>query len=230
VTRTARLVLLVATLLAVVAAPASAEGEIGVSPDGVHWSSSLGAPLFDPTLRWVPGDTRESSMYVRNQAAQAAEMVVDVVGAEVDSLLETGDLTVSGRVDDGDWRDLAGPGTHRLLDAVAARPGEVLKVDLRVAFAATSVNVSQALSLNLNLRVGLTQAEAGSNDPGTGGTIGEPDDSDAGSGQDDSGSGAIGLLPGTGGPASWVLVTGVALLVTGTIVASRRRKEDELNV
>lgn len=226
-TRTARLTILVASVLVLLALPASAADEIGLSRDGVHWSASLTAPLFDPAIRWVPSDSRQTSVYVRNQAREGAEMEVDVLGADVDSLLETGDLDVWGRVDGGAWQELSGTGARQLLAAVPAQPGDVLKVDVRVDLDATSVNTSQALMLNLNLRVRLTQAGTGSNDPGSGAGN---EDTDGGEGHDDSGAGSFGLLPDTGGPASWVLVTGVALLASGTIVASRRREGDELDV
>ncbi|MFI5428339.1 hypothetical protein ACHMWU_18290 [Aeromicrobium sp. UC242_57] len=40
----------------------------------------MGEPLFDPDLRWVPGDSTIGGFYVRNQGASDANLRVAVRG------------------------------------------------------------------------------------------------------------------------------------------------------
>jgi len=203
VTRTVvGLVVLVVMMLAS-ACPAAADDRIDLSRDGVTWSESLDAPLFDSGTRWVPGDVRSARFYVRNEADQDADLSIDVLGTTVDSLLRTGDLTVSARGGGGPWRDVTTPGRHRLVSTTDIESGETSEVDVTVAFAPASANGSQARTLDLDLLVRLTQ------DPS------------------DLAPDGRSLLPTTGGPAAWVLITGLALLGAGILAASRRRDKED---
>lgn len=194
------LVVLASTLLALTPTLASAEdARIGLSRDGVTWSGSLEGPLFDRDFRWVPGDEQEQSFYVRNESVDPAVLAVEVLGRQSDSLIETGDLTISARGGDGPWLDVSVPGTHALVSSVRAESGAPTRVDVRVGFDPASTNQSQVRQLDLDLRVTLRQ--------------------------DGVGPAGAGLLPGTGGPATvWVLI-GLLLLALGIVTARSRQKE-----
>ena len=202
-------VVLVVLLGAATAGPAAADEEIGLSRDGVVWTSRLTQPLFDPAVLWVPGDSRTSTFWVRSQAVEDARLTVDVLGARIDALLETGDLTVSARADRGDWRSVTGTGTRRLVSTIAAESRDPVRLDVRVDLDAGSSNGSQTLQLDVDLRIRLVQSTA-SGAPAAGGSGG--------------------LLPGTGGPGLWVLVVGLVLAGGGSVMASHRHREEESHV
>lgn len=178
---TGRLVVLLAVLVALAVAAAVAvlgaarerpaavgaasAREIGVSSDGVHYAPRLSEPLFDPTVRWVPGDSREARFWVRHQADGAGDLSLDVLTPGRTGLLDSGWLTVSARVGAGDWRVLGDDGTERLLtaeDVAAARP---LPVTVRVALAPGAGSSTEVRATDLDLRVAL----AGTDGPASGG-------------------------------------------------------------
>lgn len=198
-------VLVLAALLVfvvlLVSSSAMADPRIGLSRDGVTWVSQLADPLFDAEIVWVPGDARTESFYVRNQATEAAELSVALLGTDAAGLVETGDLTIAARGGGTGWRSTDEKGTRRLVSEVGVGTNRPARVDITVTFAASSVNASQTRTLDLDLRVRLTQAVSATG-PGT----------------DD------GRLPGTGGPAGWILLSGVGLLGTGTALVSIRRR------
>lgn len=199
--RLAQGVLLMAALVAVTAGPAGADPEIGLSRDGTSWASSLGAPLFDSGIRWVPGDSRVASFFVRNESADPAELSVDVLGSRIDSLLDTGDVTISAQGGSGGWREISTAGTHQLVSDVAARSGAAARVSVKVDFDPASTNMSMRRDLDLRFRVRLIQA-----------AVAVDDDN--------------GLLPGTGAPALWPAFIGLALLAGGLSLTSRRRERN----
>jgi hypothetical protein len=186
------------------ASPAAADTEIGLSVDGATWAPSLTAPLFDPNLRWVPGDTRSATFYVRNQSDDSATLSVDVLGTALHSLLDTGDLTVSARGDEIDWRATSRPGTHRLVSDVAVPPGASTPIDVTVAFAPGSSNESMRRQLDLRFRLTVTQGSAVGPDAGG--------------------------LPDTGAPGAWDLVLGVMLVAAGIVATSRRPEREDAHV
>ncbi|EFQ83860.1 LPXTG-motif cell wall anchor domain protein [Aeromicrobium marinum DSM 15272] len=204
--RSTTTVVLALVLALLVSSPAAADPRIGLSNDGVTFGQGLAQPLYDPEVRWVPGDTRGSSFFVRNQAGEAAFLSIDVLGSEVDSLLETGDLTISARGADGPWRDISTTGTQRLVEDLGISSGQVTRVDVEVSFAPESVNQSQTKQLELDFRVRLTQDPNG---------VVDIDD---------------GVLPGTGGAPLPALIIGLALLGGGIIATSRRRQEENDHV
>jgi hypothetical protein len=194
---------------------AVAADELGLSNDGVYWSSQLAAPLFDPAFRWVPGDREESAFWVRNQSSDGATLDVALVGSGVDSLMETGDLTVAVRAEGGPWRSANQVGRQSLISSLSVEPGHTEKVTVSVVFAAASTNESQVLQYDLKFDVRLTQDTSGGSD----GRSDDEDDSDGSDGHDDDG------LPGTGGLPWWVLPFGSGLVAGGVSLAMCTRKE-----
>lgn len=185
--------------------PSAASPQIGLSRDGITFAPSLDAPLFDPVLRWVPGDMRIESFYVRNLAVDDGDLSIDIIESS-DSMLETGGLMVSARGGDAIWRDVTAPGTHRIVSAADLATGRTAKVDVRVALLPDAANPTQVRRLGLDVRVLLSQDVDRST----------PDDS--------------GLLPDTGAPASWSLIAGLALVAGGTVLVQARRKKENSHV
>lgn len=144
--------------------PTHATEGILLSKDGSSWSETLTAPLFDESLRWVPGDERTATFYVRNDTDLAAAMSVDILAGELEALLETGDIYIDARIDGGPWRTTQTTGTYQLTqDGVA--PGDSYPVDVRVRFDAASLNDSQQLSFDFDVRVTLVQLDDPTTDP-----------------------------------------------------------------
>jgi hypothetical protein len=193
---------------------AVAAGELGLSNDGVTWSSRLTTPLFDPDFRWVPGDREESSFFVRNLSADGAVLDIVVVGAAADSLLESGDLAIDVRAGQGPWVGTSATGDQPFVTSMRVPPGQSIQVAVAVTFDAASMNQSQSRTIDLRFHVRLSQAVADGD-----GRDDDDDDSD----DDDFGDG--GLLADTGGPSRWLLPLGVGLVSAGIAVRLGQRKE-----
>ncbi|MFL6154749.1 MAG: LPXTG cell wall anchor domain-containing protein [Marmoricola sp.] len=233
VNRGVLVLLVVLGALAGTISTASAAGEIGLSTDGVHWSSTLPGPLFDPTFRWVPGDVETATFYVRNQDPDAALLDVTMLTGPVETLIASGDLTVGARVDGGAFTDATTAGSHLLVDQVPVASGAVRKVDVRVSFDPASTNETQDLRLDLNFRVQLSQDSSVST-PGDGGTgsgsnPGNGNGSGSGNGSGGTGSSGSGNLPDTGSSFSPMLLAEAVLLVAAGFLLvgfSRRRRQE----
>jgi hypothetical protein len=200
---------------------AVAADKLGLSNDGIHWSSNLAAPLFDPSFRWVPGDREESAFWVRNQSSDRATLDVALVGSGIDSLMETGDLAIAVRAEGGPWYSATQVGRQSLISSMSVGPGHMEKVTVAVVFAAASTNESQVRQYDLAFDVRLTQDTSGGSDSDSdGNSRSDDDESDggAGRGQDDG-------LPGTGGSPWWVFLLGTGLTAGGVALATRTRKE-----
>ncbi|MCW2830435.1 MAG: hypothetical protein JWP31_1127 [Aeromicrobium sp.] len=192
------------TMVLVSGSPAAADPDVGLSNDGSSWGSELTRPLFDPPVTWVPGRHETSGFYVRNESEHDARVSVDLLGSTVDSLMTTGDLTVSARGDGEPWRDVSTPGTRRLVSGVRLRAGGSTRVDVAVAFTPAARNDSQTTQLDLDFRVRLVQQQPTARD-----------------GAED------GLLPDTGAPPLGTLVVASALVIGGLLLTSGRRAEEE---
>lgn len=197
------LVVTVLGLLVATAVPAAAADELGISPDGVTWASSLPGPLFDPALRWVPGDSETRSFWVRNQSTDDGVLTITMLTGPVESLIDTGDLTVSAKVDDGDYTSASTSGPRRLVNQVSVAPGEEREVTVKVDVDPESPNASQDLKLDLDFRVSLTQDTTAVQPPSNGG----------------GGNGGV-AGPGDDLPDTGTVVTPVMLLLAALLVAS----------
>lgn len=212
------LIVAAAALLGLGLPAASAAGELGLSPDGVTWGDTLPGPLFDPSFRWVPGDSETASFWVRNQSTDDGVLYVTMLTGPVETLIDTGDLTVSAKVDAGAYVGADTAGEHRLVNQVAVAPGEKRKVTVKVDFDPSSSNVSENQQLDLNFRVSLVQDVTAVQPPDNGGN-----GNGTGNG---NGNGNGGDLPGTGSTVEpWMLLVGASLVGAGfgLIGAARRR-------
>lgn len=201
-----------ALLLAAVvaAAPARAADEVGLSADGVVWYDALHRPLFDPSVRWVPGDAETASFYVRNQGPSAAQLTIEVRSADGVRLL-AGDVAIAARAEGRRWLAIDnGMASPWLTERAIARGGQV-RVDVQVRFLWHAPNDTMLDRLPLDFQVRLI--EAGPSDGGPG-----PD------------SGPDGLLPDTGSAVSLIVIWVAAILVgsgLALLAAARRRRSQE---
>ena len=192
-------------------APASAAGELGLSPDGVTWAAALPGPLFDPAFSWVPGDSEQASFYVRNQSADAAVLNVTLLTGPVEDLIDSGDLKISVRLDNGPFTSAITAGSHLLLDNLPVDSGTVHEVTVQIDFDPQSTNVTQTKQLDFRFDVTLSQ-DASVLPPTDGGGNG--------------GNGGNGSLPDTGTVVSpFMLLFAVLLFAVGAglVGYSRRR-------
>ena len=199
----------VATLVLV--SPASADDtagkgtrqDVGVSLDGTHYEESLDAPLFDPRVRWVPGDVRTTDIWVRNQADEAGDLTIDLVPQARQNLFDSGHLTVSARAGTGPWMTVREGEPLRLLARKDVPSRAEVPVTVRVTLAPEAPNGTMVLATDFDLEVTLVDARA--------------------SGSDGDHDGPGGLLPATGSPTSWwVLPLGLLLLAGGALMLARR--------
>ncbi|MFT4299492.1 MAG: LPXTG cell wall anchor domain-containing protein [Aeromicrobium sp.] len=199
-------VMTVATPLLTVSAAHAADGAVGVSADGVTWTSALAHPVFDPEMTWIPGDSETGSFFVRNQGPSAAYLTIEARSTDADALLASGDIDLRARIAGGeDWVVLDnGVPSQRLVDQPLARSA-VVEVEVNATFDAASANQSQTKRLAVDFDVTLTEA------------------SDAGDGSGTAGNSG-GLLPTTGAAISvWTAAAGAALLAAGSWIMRRRR-------
>lgn len=204
------------------AGAAWADGEIGLSRDGVTWSNNLDGPLLDPARRWVPGDSERASFFVRNQGPTGALLVISARSADTDELLAHDDVTLRARADGGAWVDLEnGQASSRLTREPIAKAG-VSRVEVDVSFDSAARNTTQLSAATLTLEVTLIDAAAD----------GDVDDDNGGVEDDGAslpgGAGATGggLLPAAGFMGSIaVLWIAAALVGIGLAVVKGPRRE-----
>lgn len=198
--------------------PAFAANELGLSRDGVNWSNSITNPIFDESMRWVPGDSEAATFYVRNQGGTLGDLTVDVLGSRVGDLIDSGDLHVTAKGGNGAWTKVSEGGTHRLLTSLNIPDGAVVPIKVTVAFDFSSPNATQNRASDLNFRVALAQAAA----------IAPTDDEKGNKKDDETGSSG---LPGTGAPAiGWFVAISAVLMGVGLALVRRRHEEESADV
>jgi hypothetical protein len=202
-TRKPVLVLAATVLVLIAPAPhAFSDDQLGLSHDGQTWSTDLRGGLFDPGLRWVPGDRRTAAFYVRNQAREPARLIISIDSTRHDQLMESGDLSVTARSADGDWTLVNTPGSHELLRVPTLPSGARERVDVTVALAADASNLSQGKTLDLAFDIRLEQR---TDNPGQRGSF----------------------MPGTGGVFWWLVLVAAVLVTMGWVVLAVRRRSNE---
>lgn len=220
-----RLAALMVSLLVALPLPAQASSPIGLSRDGATWDSTLVTPLFDSAERWVPGDTRTETFYVRNQSSDEALLKLTIASIESDPLWVSGELDLSMRVDGATWVALdSGMSTP----ASVLSPGDDVRVDIRADYEPTGTNQSQTRDLDFTVTALLTEyVDQGVADE----SADDDDDSGVESGSEEASDNGDtdGSLPATGGTTSArQALSSVILLAAGSIlVAFARRRHDE---
>jgi hypothetical protein len=139
--------LLVAALFAGAPATASADRGIWLSVDGATWSHELDRPIFDPSTRWVPGETRASAFLVRNDGVTGASLVVRPAVAAASSPLAD-HVSLSARLAGGAWVSVPSDRTTELAGSLPT-DGSTTRVELRAALDPLAPNRSQGRELDL---------------------------------------------------------------------------------
>jgi hypothetical protein len=216
----------VAALMVALASPAAADDELSVSSDGVTFARALGAPIFDPALRWVPGDVRSSTIYVKNNDQFAARLDIDLLGDHLGDLLDSGDLHVTTSAASGTSGVASDGSTTRILGAANVPGGAVVPVTITASFDEDSPNATQVRSTDIRLQLTLTQTEF-PGDPDDDNDDSDDDDSDDDDNDGDDNDGDDnGVLPDTGsGLAAWLLLAAAGLVSTGSALTRRFGKE-----
>lgn len=206
------LAILIGAAVVLIGSTARAADEIGLSNDGVTWSSSLPAPLFDPDFRWVPGDSETATFYVRNQGPSGSQMVIQARSSDTDELLANEDIDLQARVVGEEWVPLRNGVPSRPLTERSIGQGAVVQIEVNATFDPASTNQSQLSLLPLSFSVTLTDALEG---PGTGD-------------RSDDHLSAGGLLPETGAARLLLALTavGAVSLVLGSALLNRRQQVD----
>jgi LPXTG-motif cell wall-anchored protein len=181
--------------------------EISVSSDGVTWAADLATPLFESGDRWVPGDTRKGSFFVRNRGAQGATVRIEARDAGTRELTARGAVALFARTGGGRWHRLEMDTESAALNTAELPAGQVTQVDVRAVFEPGAGNETQAQSAALSFVVRLSDARV----------------DHTGHDGDQSGDG----LPATGAPDLAVPVLTGSVLVGMGLVLVRRRKETD---
>lgn len=151
------LAVIVTAVVVMAGAPAHADDRLGLSRDGSTWSPALTTPLFSAPLRWVPGDVRTESFWVRNQSTDAAQLSLT---ASRRGAAAAG-IEVRGRVGSGSWV-LLDDSVSLTGGRLAA--GERRRVDVRVSLPAGAGNTTQRLTTPVDFTARLVSVEAGPGD------------------------------------------------------------------
>lgn len=210
-------VLAIALVALVGVGPAHADnGYIGFSSDGTHWATQLADPLFPASMEWVPGQSEQSSFYVRNDGPTDGRMDVDAL-TSAPALLTSGAFVIQARVGSGPWVTAgAGQTALRPLNLDIAQ-GSTRKVTVKVSFD-PSTTALQDQTTTLRFRVTMFEGKVKGISHGHGHGNGNGNGNGAGAG----GSG----LPNTGAPriGGW-LALAAGLIGTGLALVTRRRRE-----
>lgn len=211
-----------AAVVTLVAAPAHADEEIGLSRDGVTWSQELDAPLFDPGFRFVPGDVETRSFQVRNDGPSAGLLTVQVVATDPSALLLADDFTIEARVAGGAWVDVEA-GTTPVRTELQVAQGAQTQVAVRASFDWESTVQVRSVPFRVVLTLE-EDGDVGGVDEGNGNGDGDGD----GNGGGDVGGESDGL-PATGSAIAPGLFWLAAGLIGGGVALVRRREREEVS-
>jgi hypothetical protein len=156
----------IAVLAPFAMAGAAAADELQVSSDGVHFSDSLKGPLFDPDLRWVPGDTRARVFSVRNATHDPGRLRMNVL-ADTGALADSGAVVVTVTGAGGTW---VKGSAHARQAPVPLGPGRAARITVRVDFLPSATNTTQSRELSFRIRLTLDEVAR----PGSHGSGGLP--------------------------------------------------------
>lgn len=207
---------LTSTSPALAAAPSHLSPGVSLSSNGSVWAPDLTSPLFDPGTRWVPGDRRQASFFVRNDGEADAELAVTIRAEDSNGLIAGNavDLTVSTP-----HRPGAAPpaGTPTTLGRLAR--GSAERIDIAAVFHGAATNATMRKLLRFTVVVDLAGTPTGAtNATSATGQVSEgrpPNEADP--------APRTGLLAYTGSEQLWaLLVVGLTALAIGLATLIRR--------
>lgn len=215
---------LAAALLIMSASTAHAD-QLEISSDGRTWVDDLSDPVFDPGLRWVPGDDGQESFWVRNTAATAGDLSLTVEVAPGDELIGTDVVELRVRTGGSDWMEIERLGQPQSLQRRLA-PGEEEEIVVTAEYRGDAGNETQRDRTELSFTATLTDASAGEpSAPPTDGPTSPPAPGPDEPGPDEPAPPPGGDLPDTGaGPVLWLLPVGAAAIGIGVSLLRRGRE------
>ncbi len=198
-----------------------------LSLDGVTWTDSISTPLFDPRVRWVPGDVRTAEFFVRNSKPELGDLSVVLDRPMTEALYDTGSLSIAVRVGAGVWSEVEAGDRRVLVDEASVDPADALSVQLRASMDFDAPNQTMVLDTDLDLTLRLTQDGVVADATSDGGSHGvSPDETPTG--QDTSNDTTRGDLPDTGSSLRpWILPLALLLLGAGAVLVARRTDDEE---
>ncbi|SDJ76070.1 hypothetical protein SAMN05428985_101324 [Nocardioides sp. YR527] len=207
------LALLVISTLAAAAPSAAATEPVQLSNDGRTWAADLPEPLFDPETRWVPGDSRAATFWVRDAGESRGALSVSADIRDTDRLVAEGAMNLRLRRGSGEWQEVR-PGSSISLGRLERGGRE--RIGVVATYAPGSGNDTMDSAFTFSLDVRLTGDDA-TGDDGTG-PVGDVPEAQAPAGG--------GLLPDTGSPVRWWLIALASLSIGGgtALVLRSKRK------
>ena len=179
-------------------APASVAPVDGAefSTDGTAWSAEAPAALFASAFRYAPGDSRASTVYVRNTHGTAIRIAAVITRMTWSSADAATAFTVAGADQDGVGmfaRPIGAIGNCTpLVPTRQLAPGEILEITTTVALlASTSGTTAQGSSIRFDVELAMTDMDGPAPSPGCGAQAPEQ-----------PGGETIPNVPGTGGTAA----------------------------
>lgn len=139
------------------ATPTREPAKISLSNDGTHWGESLSRPLFEDSIRWVPGDVRTADFYVRSNSKLPTTLSVDLLAGGQPGALNSGDLQIEARVAESPWQATSAAG--RVVADRPTSPGETTRVEIRVSFSGEAKRRTDLPALNLQFQISLAPTE-----------------------------------------------------------------------
>jgi hypothetical protein len=200
---------------ALAATEPGSEAGVALSSNGTTWAPQLTAPLFDQNTRWVPGDRRHASFFVRNDGASDAELVITIETEDRGGLVADEAVSLTTTTTDG-ARAVPSVSTPTPLGRLAQGASE--RIDVAALFRGSATNATMRQVLRFTVVVDLSGTPSG-RPAEDGDWVSAP-----------AATPPTGLLAYTGIDAPWgVLVAGLAMLTIGlgslfALVAVQRRE------
>lgn len=166
-------VALAAAMVLVAADPATAADELELSTDGVSYADTIATPLFSSADLLVPGDSRQSTFWVRNATSFQTYLRVAINGATYTDTDYAVALTLQGAVPGttGTPISVASTSTCRvLIYGVSLAPAEEVEVTLTLQLGDLDGSEGQTADVGITVGVLLTEAVGEATDGCSGAT------------------------------------------------------------
>ena len=152
----------VAALVLGAAAPAQADdGSVLVSADGVTFSSTLPAGVFDSAVM-IPGSSQSATLYVKNDSTVPSELFLTATGIAASNRDFASALSLtatSAASPTGPAIPLGGASRCATLLAEPLAPGAVTRLTLTLAMADVTAQVAQGATISAAVGVALRQSD-----------------------------------------------------------------------